>query len=113
MGPPARRWQLVGPEGLAALPAPAGLATTWIAVADERARTADRLATSQQPAGSAGGTGTAFLMAPPVPSGSFSTAYLISMPHLEPSPKYGVKTSAKYEVARTKVCIPAFLAARI
>ncbi|CAB4538720.1 unannotated protein [freshwater metagenome] len=32
------------------------------------------------------------------------------MPHLEPSPKYGINTSDKYEVARTTVVIPALLA---
>jgi hypothetical protein len=37
----------------------------------------------------------ALAIAPPVPSGSFSTAYNNFIPHLAPSPKYGMKSSDK------------------
>lgn len=49
-------------------------------------------------------------MAPPVPSGSRSVTYSIWRPSDEPSPKYGSKTSARYDVARTMCSTPAALA---
>jgi len=47
---------------------------------------------------------------PPVPSAVFSTAYLILIPNFSPLPKYGSKSSALYEVAKTISVIPAWAA---
>ena len=55
----------------------------------------------------------ALLIAPPVPSATSSTAYLIEIPKFLPSPKYGSKSSALNEVARTISEIPASLAFNI
>lgn len=46
-------------------------------------------------------------IAPPVPSGSCSVTYSMCRPSDEPSPKYGSKTSARYDVASTMCSTPA------